>query len=276
VKPRMADLCCLAGGATKGYQLAGFHVTGVDLVASPNYCGDDFVQTDALTFDLSGFDAVHASPPCQHYANVTRWTGRQDDHPALIAPMREKLTASGLPWVMENVRTLELRDPVMLCGSQFGLPIRRHRYFEASFPLFEFMEPCRHRSSDLAFEHKAETGLRRRDGLRVDDRPRGSGGHPAGLHTPSRRTADGRTRRPRRMTPWVRSAVDLVLERRKLARRVDVVDTVFGPDAGKPGDRRCRLDAGRRGTGVELHVTRARASVHRLRPRQLHLLRRGR
>jgi hypothetical protein len=32
------------------------------------------------------------------------------------------------------------------------------------------------------------------------------------------------------MTPWVRSAVDLVLERRKLARRVDVVDTVFGPE----------------------------------------------
>lgn len=30
---------------------------------------------------------------------------------------------------------------------------------------------------------------------------------------------------------WVRNAVDLVLERRKLSRR-DVVDAVFGPDDG--------------------------------------------
>jgi hypothetical protein len=30
---------------------------------------------------------------------------------------------------------------------------------------------------------------------------------------------------------WVRNAVDLVLERRKLSRR-EVVDAVFGPDAG--------------------------------------------
>jgi hypothetical protein len=34
------------------------------------------------------------------------------------------------------------------------------------------------------------------------------------------------------LSPWVRSAVDLVLERRKLARREEVVTTVFGPDLG--------------------------------------------
>lgn len=155
MKPRLLDLFCGAGGAAVGYHDAGFDVVGVDIKPQPNYPFGHLVM-DAMEARLDGFDAVHASPPCQHYANVTRWTGDQDDHPALIAPMREKLNASGLPWVMENVRTKELNNPVMLCGSQFGLPIRRHRYFEASFPLFEFLEPCRHRSSDLAFEHKAE------------------------------------------------------------------------------------------------------------------------
>ena len=48
MKPRLLDLYCGAGGCTRGYQMAGFHVTGVDLVRSSNYCGDDFIQADAL------------------------------------------------------------------------------------------------------------------------------------------------------------------------------------------------------------------------------------
>lgn len=31
MRPRLLDLFCGAGGATRGYQLAGFHVTGVDI-----------------------------------------------------------------------------------------------------------------------------------------------------------------------------------------------------------------------------------------------------
>lgn len=156
VKPRLLDLFCGAGGATRGYQLAGFHVTGVDINPQPHYCGDEFHQADAMTFPLEGFDAIHASPPCQHYANVTQWTGVQADHPALIAPMRARLRLAGVPWVMENVRTPELHNAIVLCGSQFGLPIRRHRYFESNLMLSWFLHPCQHRSTDLAFEHKAE------------------------------------------------------------------------------------------------------------------------
>jgi DNA (cytosine-5)-methyltransferase 1 len=157
-KPRLLELFCGPGGAARGYQLAGFHVTGVDVKPQPNYCGDEFILASALDLplDRGGYDAIHASPPCMAYANVTRWRGDQNDHPRLIAPTRERLKASGLPWVIENVRTTELHEPVMVCGTRFGLPIRRHRYFESSFPLEWFGEPCQHRPSDRAFEHKDE------------------------------------------------------------------------------------------------------------------------
>lgn len=156
----MLDACCGAGGLTAGYQRAGFHVTGVDLHPQPNYCGDAFVRADALDVLadrawLSTFDAIHASPPCQGYANVTLWRGSHDDHPQLIAPVRDLLNATGLPWVMENVRTKELRDPFVLCGSMFGLAVRRHRYFETSWPLFELVPACQH-AGLLPFMHKGE------------------------------------------------------------------------------------------------------------------------
>jgi DNA (cytosine-5)-methyltransferase 1 len=114
------------------------------------------VQADALEFPLDGFDAIHASPPCPHYANVTRWRGNPDDHPALIEPVRSRLTASGLPYVIENVRTPELHGPFVLCGSMFDLPIRRHRYFETNWMTYQLVPPCRHRSTDLPFMHKGE------------------------------------------------------------------------------------------------------------------------
>lgn len=155
MRPRLLDLFCGAGGAGMGYHRAGFEVVGVDINHQPNY-PFSFLHRDALTVSVSGFDVVHASPPCPHYANVTRWTGSQDAHPALIEPVRAMLQEAGVPYVIENVRTTALRSPFVLCGSQFGLPIRRHRYFESNVDLPWFLPPCQHRSTDLAFEHKGE------------------------------------------------------------------------------------------------------------------------
>jgi hypothetical protein len=46
--------------------------------------------------------------------------------------------------VIENVEGFrgDLRDPIMLCGSSFGLDVRRHRLFETNFPVMA--PPCAH------------------------------------------------------------------------------------------------------------------------------------
>ena len=40
---------------------------------------------------------------------------------------------SGLPYIIENVMGAPLIEPIMLCGSMFGLDVQRHRLFETSF-----------------------------------------------------------------------------------------------------------------------------------------------
>jgi DNA (cytosine-5)-methyltransferase 1 len=136
----LLDLCCGAGGAAHGYYLAGFDVVGVDIEPQPHY-PFDFVQADAMTYPLDGFDIVHASPPCQGYSTQTADRGR---HPRLIAAIRERLLRAGVPYVIENVEGArrELVHPVRLCGSTFGLDLRRHRYFESDLPLVG--APCEH------------------------------------------------------------------------------------------------------------------------------------
>ncbi|MEU1081362.1 SAM-dependent methyltransferase [Streptomyces sp. NPDC005908] len=131
-RPRLLDLFCCQGGAAKGYDDAGFDVTGVDLAPQPRY-PFPFVQADAIAFVLehgAAFDFIHASPPCQHDSECQRI--QSNDHPDLIAPTRTALETTGRPWVLENVRGAvpKLRTPVMLCGQMFALANYRHRYFE--------------------------------------------------------------------------------------------------------------------------------------------------
>jgi DNA (cytosine-5)-methyltransferase 1 len=147
---RALDLFCGTGGATKGLQRAGFHVTGVDVKAQPRYCGDEFHQADALAFPLDGFDFIWASPPCQGYTAMRHAPGAKGA-PLLIDAIRERLERQSAPWVIENVEEAAwaMRSPVCLCGSMFGLGaqgcrLQRHRLFEASFPICP--PPCRHDS----------------------------------------------------------------------------------------------------------------------------------
>jgi SAM-dependent methyltransferase len=151
----LLDLCCGPGGATRGYQEAGFHVTGVDIKPQPNYCGDAFILADALEVPLDGYDAIHASPPCPRYANVTRWRGDPEGHPDLLGPIRQRLLSSGVPWVIENVPHAPMRVDFLLCGSMFGLKVKRHRLFETSWRGFGFALACHH-ADLLPFMHKGE------------------------------------------------------------------------------------------------------------------------
>jgi DNA (cytosine-5)-methyltransferase 1 len=128
-RPRLLDLFCGAGGCSVGYHRAGFDVVGFDNVPQPNY-PFEFIQGDALAASLTGFDAVHASPPCPAYSLATHYHGTQDNHPDLYKPVQEKLLASGLPYVIENVPGSPVRKDLVLCGEMFGLRVHRHRLFE--------------------------------------------------------------------------------------------------------------------------------------------------
>ena len=121
-----------------GYHRAGFDVVGVDIKPQPHY-PFEFWQADALDWLAvrevrDDFDAIHASPPCQHYSDLAKRNGNAGDWPDLIPEVRRLLMATGLPWVIENVEGAPLRDPIRLCGTQFsGLRVLRHRLFETNW-----------------------------------------------------------------------------------------------------------------------------------------------
>lgn len=143
---RLLDLFCGAGGASMGYYRAGFEVVGVDIKPQPNY-PFEFHQADARGFVIEPgrFDAIHASPPCQMFtAYRRRGDGVGDGYPNLIPEMRDKLAATGLPWVIENVATAktEIHGSALLCGSMFGLDVQRHRLFESN--VLMLTPECRH------------------------------------------------------------------------------------------------------------------------------------
>lgn len=127
------DLFCKAGGVSMGLRRAGFDVTGVDIEPQPRY-PFRFIQADALTFDLSGYDLICASPKCQaHTWSARRWKKHFDNQ---IPETRRRLRESGLPYIIENVPGAPLENAVRLCGLMFGLNVLRHRMFESNLPLF--------------------------------------------------------------------------------------------------------------------------------------------
>jgi len=159
----LLDLFCGAGGAAMGYHRAGFTVVGVDNRPQRSY-PFAFVQDDALhvlqalyegealyTGDayhhLADFAAIHASPPCKRFtvARKVHATNRPtlfDPHDDLVEPTRALLLLLGIPYVIENVPGAPLRAAGILCGSMFGLRVRRHRLFETNWRLAA--PRCRH------------------------------------------------------------------------------------------------------------------------------------
>jgi len=147
-RPLALDLFCGAGGVSKGLADAGFDVVGIDIRNQPRYVHPGrFLRGDALQppVDLRAFAFIWASPPCQAYSAANNAWGRTD-HPRLIEPIRDMLSASGAAWCIENVPGAPLLNPVTLCGLSFGLNVKRHRLFECSF--FLMAPPCGDHEAD--------------------------------------------------------------------------------------------------------------------------------
>jgi DNA (cytosine-5)-methyltransferase 1 len=159
MRRNLLDLYCCQGGASQGYEDAGWNVFGSDIEAQPRYRGwfhrgdaldvlRRLIRGEGITFTrtrngvvearvmyLWEFDAIHASPPCQLYSKTHRIN--LSELPDLIGPTRELLEKTGMPWIIENVEGAapEMREPVMLCGAMFGLETYRHRLFETNWGL---------------------------------------------------------------------------------------------------------------------------------------------
>jgi len=169
-RPRLLDLFCGAGGCSMGYHRAGFDVTGVDINPQPRY-PFPFIQADVMTLDpefIRSFDAVHASPPCQVHCALKHMVD-MSKHRDFIPQTRAMLIESGLPYVIENVPGSPLINPIVLCGSSFGLRVRRHRLFESNIVLLGI--PCRHAEQGRPIDVSG-TG-----GRRINRRPDDHGGN---------------------------------------------------------------------------------------------------
>lgn len=164
---KLLDLYSGAGGAAVGYHRAGFdEIVGVDIAPQPRYLFA-FVQMDALEalrillaggyivdtaghrWYLSDFDVIHSSPPCQAYSVCKNLKTARRDYSDLVSPTRSALIETGKPYIIENVEGAPLENPLMLCGSMFGLGVLRHRLFECNPPVWFPPHPCDHRGGAL-------------------------------------------------------------------------------------------------------------------------------
>jgi len=139
---KLLDLFCKAGGASMGYHTAGFEVVGVDIKKQKRY-PFEFIHADALEIltdrdFLKQFDVIAASPPCQTHSSTKHLRNAQGHTTTkldLIPETREALDAWGGAYIIENVPGAPLINPIVLCGSSFGLKVRRHRQFESNVKL---------------------------------------------------------------------------------------------------------------------------------------------
>lgn len=151
---RILDLFCKAGGASDGIRrvFPYAEIVGVDIELQPNYpfsfvCSDVFDLSVAF---LQGFDFIWASPLCERWCpSLSVFPGRAEMYSDLITPLRPRLIAAGVPYVIENVVRAPLIRSVMLCGTMFDLGTYRHRVFESNVMLLQPVHRL-HRSLGLS------------------------------------------------------------------------------------------------------------------------------
>ena len=139
MKLRALDLFGGGGGAALGMIRAGFEVTGIDIKPHHNYPGE-FIQGDVFEDapDLTDFDFVWASPPCQAFSVASgNAEAALKRHSNLIPATRSLLSTHPFTCI-ENVPTAPIRQDLLLSGSMFGLHrIVRVRAFELSWMMFQ-------------------------------------------------------------------------------------------------------------------------------------------
>lgn len=144
---RGLDLFSGAGGATRGYMDAGHEMVGVDWRPQPRYAGSRFILQDVMVLltderFISGFDFIHASPPCQFFSSTSRLSQNGGGKMDLLTPTLDyaRTKYADKVWIIENVPEAPLPhdETIMLCGSQFPnlcsnldprRQLRRHRKF---------------------------------------------------------------------------------------------------------------------------------------------------
>jgi DNA (cytosine-5)-methyltransferase 1 len=142
-RPRLLDLFCGAGGAAMGYHRAGFDVIGVDIKPQPRY-PFEFHQGDAMTWPLDGYDAIHASPPCQDHSTLLILQGDGFQHGTgwMLQATIKRLSAAGVPYVVENVGAAkQMNATFTLHGGAFGLGVNRLRRFQSNVALLDASYP---------------------------------------------------------------------------------------------------------------------------------------
>jgi DNA (cytosine-5)-methyltransferase 1 len=105
--------------------------------------GEGLTFSNGETLYLKDLAAFHASPPCEFGSRMTS----KDciaNHDNLIPQTQERLRAFGKPYSIENIPDNKawLNNPIMLCGTMFGLYLHRHRYFECYPKIFCLLNSC--------------------------------------------------------------------------------------------------------------------------------------
>lgn len=138
-KIKLLDLCCKAGGAARGYELAAIElgykieITGIDIEPQPNY-PYKFIQADAVDYILKNshkYTHFHASPPCQPYSvSTARFRQAGKVYRDILEEITEQMYKTNKPGIIENVMPSPVRPDIILRGDSFGLKILKSRKFE--------------------------------------------------------------------------------------------------------------------------------------------------
>ena len=114
------------------------HVTRATINPVPNRWSDaiaaDLSDPDRVPFEPDEFHLAVLHPPCTAYSSMPD-ANKHGDAPELIEEAREIGERYAENYIIENKPNAPLRDPVVLDGRMFGLPIQYKRGFETSFPV---------------------------------------------------------------------------------------------------------------------------------------------